>query len=140
MGAMGFGAGVRPPGAGRADVRRMRGIRGVTAGRGGPPGGGDIRGMRNVGGYSTVGLRAIPPIDWTPAPDCRDDAETEADALIDALLARADEALARADEVLEGTDDDACVDARTAASHERPEYSALPDYAGDELAGVGASR
>lgn len=30
------------------------------------PGGGDIRGMRKVGGYSTVGFRATPPIGRDP--------------------------------------------------------------------------
>ncbi|WP_290051320.1 hypothetical protein, partial [Nocardia nova] len=66
MGAIGFGAGVRPPGAGRATTRRIRGFGAAEAA---PPGGGDIRRMRNVGGYSTVGFRAIPPIGRKPAPD-----------------------------------------------------------------------
>ncbi|NKY86937.1 hypothetical protein [Nocardia veterana] len=124
MGAIGFGAGVRPPGAGRAATRRIRGYGGAEAA---PPGGGDIRRMRNVGGYSTVGFRVIPPIGRKPAPE----AETDADALTDALLARADEVLARADEVLAHADAEAYPDTA--------EPAATPP-AGDELAGAGAAR
>ncbi|MEU6558386.1 hypothetical protein [Nocardia nova] len=119
MGAIGFGAGARPPGAGRT-ARRARGAGEVV-----PAGGGDIRRMRNVGGYSTVGFRAIPPIGRKPAPGDHD-----ADALTDALLARADEVLARADEVLAGAEPDG-----------EPEAAATPPtHTGEELAGAGAAR
>jgi hypothetical protein len=67
VGAIGFGAGVRPVGAGRVQPRRRR----IDTGTAAPPGGGDIRSMRKVGGfnsYSAVGFRATPPIDWTPMP------------------------------------------------------------------------
>lgn len=127
MGAIGFGAGVRPPGAGRATTRRIRGFGAAEAA---PPGGGDIRRMRNVGGYSTVGFRAIPPIGRKPAPD----PETEADALTDAVLARADEVLAQADELLAHAGDEAYAESG-AAGGQTP-----PAHAGDELAGAGASR
>ncbi|MBF4996833.1 hypothetical protein IRT45_06645 [Nocardia sp. BSTN01] len=128
MGAIGFGAGVRPPGAGRATTRRIRGFGAAEAA---PPGGGDIRRMRNVGGYSTVGFRAIPPIGRKPAPD----ADAEADALTDAVLARADEVLAQADELLAYGGEDAYAESGAAAGAQTP---AAP--AGDELAGAGASR
>ncbi len=125
MGAIGFGAGARPPGAGRAASRR---IRGIGAGEFVPPGGGgDVRRMRNVGGYSTVGFRAIPPIGRKPAPGDHD-----ADTLTDALLARADEVLARADAVLAGAESGGDT---TAAAEAAP-----PEHSGDELAGAGASR
>ncbi|WP_036502640.1 MULTISPECIES: hypothetical protein [Nocardia] len=127
MGAIGFGAGVRPPGAGRATTRRIRGFGAAEAA---PPGGGDIRRMRNVGGYSTVGFRAIPPIGRKPAPD----ADAEADALTDAVLARADEVLAQADELLAYGGEDAYADSG-AAGAQTPTA-----HAGDELAGAGASR
>ncbi|WP_227981794.1 hypothetical protein [Nocardia spumae] len=125
MGAIGFGAGVRPPGAGRAASRRTRGF---VAGEVAPPGGGDIRRMRKVGGYSTVGFRAIPPMGRKPAPDPD---EVDAEALTDALLARADEVLARADEVLAGAE---------GCPPEGGDDAPPPAHSGDELAGAGASR
>lgn len=127
MGAIGFGAGVRPPGAGRATTRRIRGFGAAEAA---PPGGGDIRRMRNVGGYSTVGFRAIPPIGRKPAPD----AEAEADALTDAVLARADEVLAQADELLAYAGEEAYAESGSAGAQTPPAPT------GDELAGAGASR
>jgi len=127
VGAIGFGAGARPPGAGRATTRRIRGFGAAEAA---PPGGGDIRRMRNVGGYSTVGFRAIPPIGRKPAPD----ADAEADALTDAVLARADEVLAQADELLAYGGEDAYAESG-AADAQTPTAPA-----GDELAGAGASR
>ncbi|MBF6244126.1 hypothetical protein IU471_11105 [Nocardia elegans] len=129
MGAIGFGAGVRPPGAGRATTRRIRGFGAAEAA---PPGGGDIRRMRNVGGYSTVGFRAIPPIGRKPAPDA--DAEAEADALTDAVLARADEVLAQADELLAYAGEEAYAESGSAGAQTPPAPT------GDELAGAGASR
>ncbi|MBF6332171.1 hypothetical protein [Nocardia transvalensis] len=63
MGSIGFGAGARPVGAGRVKPRRRRAF---DTGEAALPGGGDIRWMRNVGGYSTVGFRATPPFDRTP--------------------------------------------------------------------------
>ena len=54
---MGFGAGARPG----TPRRRRTGLGEVVV-----PGG-DIRVMRNVGGYSTVGFRTNPPIDRTRA-------------------------------------------------------------------------
>lgn len=83
--------------------------------------------MRNVGGYSTVGFRVIPPIGRKPAPE-----DFDADALTDALLARADEVLARADEVLAG--------AESAGEPEAAAEAAPPAPNGDELAGAGARR
>ncbi|MBF6147148.1 hypothetical protein [Nocardia nova] len=129
MGAIGFGAGVRPPGAGRATTRRIRGFGAAEAA---PPGGGDIRRMRNVGGYSTVGFRAIPPIGRKPAPDA--EAEAEADALTDAVLARADEVLAQADELLAYAGEEAYAESGSAGAQTPPAPT------GDELAGAGASR
>ncbi|PSR63494.1 MULTISPECIES: hypothetical protein [Nocardia] len=131
MGAIGFGAGVRPPGAGRATTRRIRGFGAAEAA---PPGGGDIRRMRNVGGYSTVGFRAIPPIGRKPAPDADADAEAEADALTDAVLARADEVLAQADELLAYAGEEAYAESGSAGAQTPPAPT------GDELAGAGASR
>ena len=129
MGAIGFGAGVRPPGAGRATTRRIRGFGAAEAA---PPGGGDIRRMRNVGGCSTVGFRAIPPIGRKPAPDA--EAEAEADALTDAVLARADEVLAQADELLAYAGEEAYAESGSAGAQTPPAHT------GDELAGAGASR
>ncbi|RDI67353.1 hypothetical protein DFR76_103424 [Nocardia pseudobrasiliensis] len=63
MGAIGFGAGARPVGAGRVKPRKRRA---VETGEAALPGGGDIRGMRKVGGYSTVGFRATPPMGRNP--------------------------------------------------------------------------
>jgi hypothetical protein len=57
--------------------------------------GGDIRVMRNVGGYSTVGFRANPPIDRSRAaePTESSDFERELEA-IDRELAAAERDLA----------------------------------------------
>jgi hypothetical protein len=88
--------------------------------------------MRNVGGYSTVGFRAIPPIGRKPAPDA--EAEAEADALTDAVLARADEVLAQADELLAYAGEEAYAESGSAGAQTPPAPT------GDELAGAGASR
>ncbi len=136
MGAIGFGAGVRPPGAGRAGGRRGRGYGAVASA---PPGGGDIRRMRNVGGYSTVGFRALPPIGREPV----EQEKSEADVLTDAILARADEVLAQADEMLAAADEEAgaaTTDAYAEAATAGPAPQAGDEPAGDELAGAGASR
>ncbi|WP_157121505.1 hypothetical protein [Nocardia miyunensis] len=82
---MGFGAGPRPG----TPRRRRTGLGEVRV-----PGG-DIRVMRNVGGYSTVGFRANPPIDRTRAPEPgeQSDFERELEA-IDRELAAAERDLA----------------------------------------------
>lgn len=90
--------------------------------------------MRNVGGYSTVGFRALPPIGRVPV----EEEKSEADALTDAILARADEVLAQADEMLAAADEDA--DTATADTYADTATAAPAPPAGDELAGAGASR
>src|SRR5207248_2069540 len=67
VGAMGFGAGARP-----GTPRRRRTDLGEVV----VPGG-DIRVMRNVGGYSTVGFRTNPPIDRTRAAESAEQSEIE---------------------------------------------------------------
>ncbi|MBB5915818.1 hypothetical protein BJY24_004730 [Nocardia transvalensis] len=63
-------------------------------------GGGDVRPMRKVGGYSTVGFRANPPIDRDPAP-VSDPVPSELElAAIDQELAAIDRELAAADREL----------------------------------------
>jgi hypothetical protein len=83
VGAIGFGAGARPVGAGRVKPRRRAIDTAVVAlpGEVTPLGGGDIRGLRKAGGfgsYSAVGFRATPPINRTPAP-VEPEPEVEAD-------------------------------------------------------------
>ncbi|MBY8859591.1 hypothetical protein K7711_24205 [Nocardia sp. CA2R105] len=82
---MGFGAGPRPG----TPRRRRTGLGEVRV-----PGG-DIRVMRKVGGYSTVGFRANPPIDRTraSAPAEQSEFERELEA-IDRELAAAERDLA----------------------------------------------
>ncbi|GAB2695575.1 hypothetical protein GCM10027089_16380 [Nocardia thraciensis] len=106
MGTIGFGAGARPVGAGRVKPRRR------SVEMQAPAGGGDIRGMRNVGGYSTVGFRSTPRIDREPAE--REPAVAERDlAAIDRELAIIDQELADADRELAAAG--AAADARPAA-------------------------
>ncbi|MGF6882446.1 hypothetical protein ABIA39_001388 [Nocardia sp. GAS34] len=85
MGALGFGAGARPG----TPRRRRTGLGEVAV-----PGG-DIRVMRNVGGYSTVGFRTNPPIDRTRAGESAEQSEFERElAAIDRELAAAERELA----------------------------------------------
>lgn len=82
---MGFGAGARPG----TPRRRRTGLGEVVV-----PGG-DIRVMRNVGGYSTVGFRTNPPIDRTRAAESAEQSEFERElAAIDRELAAAERELA----------------------------------------------
>ncbi len=99
MGTIGFGAGPRPVGAGRVKPRR-RAIDGAVVA---PPGGGDVRPMRKVGGYSTVGFRATPPIDRKPAAEPELTATERELAAIDRELAAIDRELAAADRELAGS-------------------------------------
>lgn len=78
MGTIGIGSAVLPMAGGRVRPRQRRPI---DSGAAPEPGGGDIRWMRTVGVYSTVGLRIMPPIGSEPAPEEFDsDAEFEANA------------------------------------------------------------
>lgn len=99
MGTIGFGAGPRPVGAGRVKPRR-RAIDGAVVS---PPGGGDVRPMRKVGGYSTVGFRATPPIDRKPPADTEITPTERELAAIDRELAAIDRELAAADRELAGS-------------------------------------
>ncbi|MBF6170358.1 hypothetical protein [Nocardia blacklockiae] len=90
---------------------------------GSAPGGGDVRLMRKVGGYSTVGFRANPPIDREPPIDAEAAATERELAAIDRELAAIDRELAAADRELAATASDARLAgvpearARLAAAH-----------------------
>jgi hypothetical protein len=86
---MGFGAGARPG----TPRRRRTGLGEVAV-----PGG-DIRGMRNVGGYSTVGFRTNPPIDRTRTEPSQE-AEPSPEAAFERELAAIDRELAAAEQEL----------------------------------------
>lgn len=83
---MRFGAGTRPG----TPRRRANGLGEVVV-----PGG-DIRVMRNVGGYSTVGFRVNPPIDRSRAAQEPDQAATSDQELFERELAAIDRELAAA--------------------------------------------
>ncbi|WP_216901513.1 hypothetical protein [Nocardia alni] len=82
---MRFGAGTRPG----TPRRRANGLGEVVV-----PGG-DIRVMRNVGGYSTVGFRTNPPIDRSRAAREPDQAVSDQE-LFERELAAIDQELAAA--------------------------------------------
>ncbi|MBO0855017.1 MAG: hypothetical protein J2P18_14790 [Nocardia sp.] len=99
------------------------------------PPGGDVRRMRNVGGYSTVGFRAVPPMGRKPAPEAeldQADLDTETLELTDTLLARADEVLAQADEILERAEEAPGPERETVPQEATADAAATVD----ELAGV----
>ncbi|WP_280262295.1 hypothetical protein [Nocardia wallacei] len=135
MGTIGFGAGARPVGAGRVKPRRR------SVDMQAPAGGGDIRVMRNVGGYSTVGFRATPRIDRKPAPAEPESSAVERDlAAIDRELAIIDQELADADRELAAAGADAQpvagADARLAAGRNAGREVRLATGADARLAAV----